>query len=38
MKKPSELPQLLLMSLFRKFLTEKKYRMKTLIFVRLKYL
>ena len=35
---PSELPQLLLLNLFRKFLTETKYLMNTLIFVRLKYL
>ena len=35
---PSELPQLLLLNLFGKFLTEKKYLMNTLIFVRLKYL
>ena len=36
---PSELPQLLLLlNLFRKFLTERKYLMNTLIFVRLKYL
>ena len=35
----SELPQLLLLlNLFRKFLTERKYLMNTLIFVRLKYL
>ena len=35
---PSELPQLLLLNLFRKFLTERKYLMNTLIFVMLKYL
>ena len=35
---PSELPQLLLLNLSRKFLTERKYLMKTLIFVGLKYL
>ena len=35
---PSELPQLLLLNLFGKFLTERKYLMNTLIFVRLKYL
>ena len=35
---PSELPLLLLLNLFSKFLTERKYLMKTLIFVRLKYL
>ena len=35
---PSELPQLLLLNLFAKFLTERKYLMNTLIFVRLKYL
>ena len=35
---PSELPQLLLLNLFGKFLTEKKYLMNTLMFVRLKYL
>ena len=35
---PSELPQLLLLNSFRKFLTERKYPMDTLIFVRLKYL
>ena len=35
---PSELPQLLLLNLFEKFLTERKYLMDTLIFVRLKYL
>ena len=35
---PSELSQLLLLNLFRKFLTERKYLMNTLIFVRLKYL
>ena len=35
---PSKLPQLLLLNLFGKFLTERKYLMNTLIFVRLKYL
>ena len=35
---PSELLQLLLLNLFEKFLTERKYLMNTLIFVRLKYL
>ena len=35
---PSALPELLLLNLFGKFLTERKYLMKTLIFVRLKYL
>ena len=35
---PSELSQLLLLNLFRKFLTERKYLMNILIFVRLKYL
>ena len=35
---PSELSQLLLMILIRKFLTEGKYLMNTLIFVRLKYI
>ena len=35
---PSELPQLLLLNLFAKFLTERKYLMNTFIFVRLKYL
>ena len=34
----SELPQLLPLNLFAKFLTEGKYLMNTLIFVRLKYL
>ena len=34
----SELPLLLLLNLFEKFLTERKYLMNTLIFVRLKYL
>ena len=34
----SELPQLLLLNLFGKFLTERRYLMNTLIFVRLKYL
>ena len=33
---PSEFPQLLLLNLFAKFLTERKYLMNTLIFVRLK--
>ena len=33
-----ELLQLLLPNLFGKFLTERKYLMNTLIFVRLKYL
>ena len=35
---PSALPQLLLLNLFSKFLTERKYLENTLIFVRLKYL
>ena len=35
---PSELPQLLLLNLFAKFLTERKYLMNALIFVGLKYL
>ena len=35
---PSELPQLLLLNLFRKFRKKRKYLMNTLIFVRLKYL
>ena len=35
---PSELSQLLLMILIRKFVTEGKYLMNTLIFVRLKYI
>ena len=35
---PSEFPQLLLLNLFGKFLTERKYLMNNLIFVRLKYL
>ena len=35
---PSELPLLLLLNLFGKFLIERKYLMNTLIFVRLKYL
>ena len=35
---PSELPQLLLLNLFAKFLTKRKYLMNTLIFVRLKHL
>ena len=35
---PSELPQLLLLNLFRKFLTERKNLMNNLIFVRLEYL
>ena len=35
---PSELPQLLQLTLFAKVLTERKYLMKTLIFLRLKYL
>ena len=34
----SKLLQLLLLNLFAKFLTERKYLMNTLIFVRLKYL
>ena len=34
----NKLPQLLLLNLFEKFLTERKYLMNTLIFVRLKYL
>ena len=35
---PSGFPQLLLLNLFAKSLTERKYLMNTLIFVRLKYL
>ena len=35
---PSKLPQLLLLNFLAKFLTEKKYLMNTLIFVRRKYL
>ena len=35
---PTELPQLQLLNLFAKFLTEIKYLINTLIFVRLKYL
>ena len=35
---PSELPQLLLLNLFAKFLTERKYLMNALIFVGPKYL
>ena len=35
---PSELPPLLLLNLFAKFLTERKCVMNTLIFARLKYL
>ena len=35
---PSKLPQLLLLNFIAKFLTERKYLMNTLIFVRLKYL
>ena len=35
---PGELPQLLLLNLFAKFLTERKYLINTLIFARLKYL
>ena len=38
MKNPSKLLQLLLLNLFRKFLTERKYLMNTLILVTLKYL
>ena len=34
---PSALPQLLLLKLFGKFLTGRKYLINTLIFVRLKY-
>ena len=34
---PSAFPQLLLLNSFGKFLTERKYLMNTLIFVRLKY-
>ena len=34
---PSTLPELLLLNLFGNFLTERKYLMNTLIFVRLKY-
>ena len=37
-KKYEKLPQLLLPNLFEKFLTERKYLMNFLIFVRLKYL
>ena len=37
-KNSSELPQLLLLNLFGKFLTERKYLMNTLFFVRQKYL
>ena len=33
-----QIPQLLILNLFAKFLTERKYLMNTLIFVRLKYL
>ena len=35
---PSKLPQLLLLNFLAKFLTERKYLMNTLIFVRQKYL
>ena len=35
---PSELAQLLVLNLFGKFLTERKYLMNVLVFVRLKYL
>ena len=35
---PNELPQLLLLNLVAKFLTERKYLINTLIFARLKYL
>ena len=35
---PSKVPLLLLLNLLAKFLTERKYLMNTLIFVRLKYL
>ena len=35
---PSELSQMLLLNLFGKFRTERKYLMNILIFVRLKYL
>ena len=35
---PSELSQLLLLNFFGKFLTERKYLINILIFVRLKYL
>ena len=35
---PSKLPQLLLLNYLAKFLTERKYLMNTLIFVRRKYL
>ena len=35
---PSELSQLLLLNFFGQFLTERKYLMNILIFVRLKYL
>ena len=38
MKNPSKLLQLLLLNLIRKFLTERKYLMNTLILVTLKYL
>ena len=37
-KNSRELPQLLLSNLFGKFLTERKYLMNTLFFVRQKYL
>ena len=37
-KNSRELPQLLLLNLFGKFLTERKYLMNTLFFVRQKYL
>ena len=35
---PRKLPQLLLLNFLAKFLTERKYLMNTLIFVRQKYL
>ena len=35
---PSKLPQILLLNFLAKFLTERKYLMNTLIFVRQKYL
>ena len=38
MKNPSKLLQLLLLNLLRKFLTERKYLLNTLILVTLKYL
>ena len=35
---PSKLPQLLLLNFLAKFLTERKYLLNTLIFVKQKYL